>query len=124
MSARETSPDLLPSKTPPDSSVFDRRTLLKRWRSQLLWIVPLVILVLVAWGWSLTAQRRAIRSMDPQERSLLFQETLESFHRLCGKQTKPGLVDYCGGQARFLAHFPECGPECRQQTGYFLRSTR
>ena len=76
-------------------------------------LVPL--LLLVVWVWWLGAERRAIRSLPPTERSALFEHTMRGFEDLC-MPPRNGLEQHCRRQASFLVNFPECDEHCLSLT--------
>ena len=63
--------------------------------------------------WSVTGERRAIRRLGPEERSALYQSTLQAVRTACSN-TDPSLDDYCRAQARILLALPECDAACHQ----------
>ncbi|MCY1073060.1 hypothetical protein [Archangium lansingense] len=79
-----------------------------------------VLLVVVGLQWVLGAERRAIQSMEPGKRAVLFQESYASFEALCQEDPGGALTGNCRRQARFLSNFPECGTACRTQTSRYL----
>lgn len=72
-----------------------------------LWTLAAVALV------STCSDRRGLQGAPPEERAVLFQQTLEHFHTLCEGPWASGFVPRCREQARFLREFPECDATCR-----------
>ena len=89
-------------------------------------VLGLSVLLLVAGlVWVLGAERRALLSMEPGRRAVLFQETLTSFETLCHEDPGGALTDTCRRQARFLGLFPECDAACHAEVSrYYGEATR
>ncbi len=107
----------LPDETQPASMAWP-------WRRVLLWGGLFVLLLIILLVRSLTAEQRAIDSMEPQARAALFRDTWQSFQTLCQKQPAPALASRCSDQALFLQRFPECDEACHQQLDSFTRPSR
>jgi hypothetical protein len=88
-------------------------------------VAAAVMLVVTGLLWVLGAEHRAIASMEPGRRALLFQETLEGFETLCQEDPGGALTADCRRQAHFLRQFPECEGACREVLSPYLgRGTR
>jgi hypothetical protein len=84
-------------------------------------VLGLSVLLLVAGLlWVLGAERRAVLSMEPEKRAVLFQESFASFESLCHEDPGGALTADCRRQARFLARFPECGDACRAEVSQYI----
>lgn len=100
----------LPGPRLPNDSQPERS--FRPFRHAVLWGSLVVIVVLILWLRALTAEQRAINSMDPQARAKLFQETWQGVQTLCRQQMDPSLVPRCRQEAQFLLKFPECDESC------------
>ncbi|WP_375769609.1 hypothetical protein NR798_01625 [Archangium gephyra] len=85
----------------------------------LVWVLA-VLLAVVGLQWVLGAERRALLGMEPEKRTVLFQESFASFETLCRKDPGGALTASCRRQARFLSQFPECDHACRVETSQYL----
>lgn len=101
------------------------RTALEGSRRMLHWILPGLAVVGLAlyWLWNVSAERRAIRALTPEQRAALHQSALESLKTACSS-ADPSLDDYCRAQARVLLDLPECDALCRELALRQLHSAR
>jgi hypothetical protein len=83
-------------------------------------IVVLPLLAMLGWIWVLGAERRAIDAMPPEERAVVYTETLDAFATMCAPP-RDGLFDHCRAQAAFLLKFDECDEDCRARVSPLLR---
>ncbi|WP_426734148.1 hypothetical protein [Myxococcus faecalis] len=93
------------------------------WWRDLLCILALGASLALVVGW-LGSERRAVLSLEPEERALVFQESWDGFQRLCSASSPPGLSARCREQARFLLLFPECQGACQEQARLQGRALR
>lgn len=84
--------------------------------------VMVVVAVLLAAGllWVLGAEQRAILSMEPERRAVVFQQSYASFEAMCHEDPGGFLTANCRRQARFLQKFPECQGVCRTETLQYI----
>jgi hypothetical protein len=89
----------------------------------LIWAVGALSFVLLSvWlGWSLSAERRALDRMVPEQRRVIYEHTMESVRSLCQPPMSGDLRSRCRDQAEFLRLFPECGADCQRQIEPLLR---
>jgi hypothetical protein len=60
------------------------------------------------------AETRALLRMRPEERKVLYEQTLRSTESLCAQAgTDEALRDRCIDSSQFLLAFPECDDACR-----------
>jgi len=83
-----------------------------------------IALVLLVAGllWVLGAEQRAIQTMEPGRRAVVFQRSFASFESLCREDPGGSLSADCRRQARFLQKFPECVDVCREEVSRYLFS--
>ena len=73
-----------------------------------------VLVVVFAWWWSATAERRAVRSLPEPERLGLYRRTMENLETVCEPAAPRSMRDFCRRQAEFATHFPECDRACQE----------
>lgn len=93
------------------------------WWKDLLSILALGASLALVVGW-LGSERRAVLSLEPDERALVFRESWDGFQRLCSAPSQSGLIPRCREQARFLLLFPECQGACQEQARLHGRALR
>lgn len=82
-------------------------------------IAALAVTAIGLWGWSLSAERRAIYHLPSDERAVVYFDAMKAFEATCAPP-RAGLNEYCRSQATFLANFPDCDERCRQVTAPML----
>jgi len=79
----------------------------------------LAVTAIGMWGWSFSAERRAIYNLPSDERAVVYFDTMRGFEVTC-VPPRAQLNEYCRSQATFLVNFPECDERCRQVTAPML----
>lgn len=75
----------------------------------------LPILAMVAWVSSLGAERRSIYGLPPDERAVVYADTLRDFEATC-IPPRAGRNEHCRARASFLVNFADCDDHCRHVT--------
>ena len=63
--------------------------------------------------WDHQGRRRMVEELDPGDRQVVFESTMQSFDKLCTGREATRFETYCAGQREFLKLFPECNQTCR-----------
>lgn len=109
--------------TPDSVAEPELASLARPWWKDLLWVLGLGVALAAVVGW-LASERRAVLTLEPQDRAAVFDDAWAGFQRLCSAPLHTGLVPRCREQARFLLLFPECQGECREQARVLGRALR
>lgn len=76
-------------------------------------VVMLAIAALALW-WGRHQEAKAIRSLPPDHRRALYENTRRQVQLECAPDAPPGLHHSCVQSARRLLDFPECDSACKE----------
>lgn len=100
------------------TSIFERLRPRPGRYDDLIWRILAGLLVVALAGvllWSMGAERRAIRDMDPRERRAVYEQAVGELDRLCGAGPRDDALEQrCRDQIRFVVQFPECDAHCQE----------
>src|SRR5207237_6528121 len=87
---------------------------LRRRLSRILGYIVIIGAVLGYFVWKEHHRRRVVEDLGLHERKIVFDDTLESFRKLCVEHEAKAFGEYCIRQKHFLELFPECDQSCRE----------
>ena len=78
------------------------------------WLVLALAIVatLIALASASPSQRRSLRALPDEQRSVLLSRTVDDLRTFCGDGRPEALADHCRELASFAAQFDECAGEC------------
>jgi hypothetical protein len=82
-------------------------------------LVLLPMAAIAVWMWLLGAERRAVYALSPDDRAVVYADTMAAFDATC-VPLRAGLTEHCRSQASFLLNFPECADHCRRAAAPLL----
>ena len=85
-----------------------------RLRPQAGWLVPALAIaaMLIALGSGPPSERRALRALPDEQRSVLLSRTMDDLRSFCGDGRPETLADHCRELASFASRFDDCSGEC------------
>ena len=78
------------------------------------WLVPVlaVVAILIALGSGPHSERKRLRALPDDQRSVLLSRTVDDLRRFCGDGRPEALAGHCHELAVFAEQFGECTGEC------------